>query len=159
MASRRALLALFVLVALGCDGPTTPDAGPGCTPGSAGCACAEGDVCELGLVCTEGLCERTREATLTVTDPAARSCEILVIESGTEVRGALFPTGVEGTWIREAPRSAVVFHATADAPLPSTVATIAYTDEAGASLVSARGRCFDARGQLLSGAAPRLELQ
>lgn len=135
---------LFALAA--CDGapPEEPDAGR-CTPGSAGCACLAESRCEGSLVCDMGLCRAASTRELVVRDARARSCEVVLVEGGTEVLGVEFGSGVRGTFIREAPRTALTFFRESDAAFATGAVRVLNTEALG-SINLRRARCFDRDG-------------
>jgi hypothetical protein len=105
-------------------------------------------------------CQRPDALDLAVSDPAARSCELLVRESGTRVVGADFGPAVTGVHLREGSRSAVSFFANQDDAIPSgdislqVVALSAGAASAGVEIVTAR--CFDRDGRELADATVRI---
>ncbi len=141
----RISILLTAALAAGCAGaPSTPDGGA-CTAGTAGCACLPDDRCTGGLVCDTGLCRDADRRELVVRDGRARSCEVVLVENGTEVVGVDFGAGVRGTFIREAPRTAVTFLRDADAAFGAGAVTVRSTDALG-TVGLRRGRCFDRDG-------------
>jgi hypothetical protein len=139
-----------IAAATGCDGPAaTPDAG--CSPGNAGCACIEGNLCQGGLTCDMGLCRGVVGIELIVDDAAARACEVVVVEEGTEVLGVDFSPGTTGTSIHEAPRTAITFHRDDDTAFAAGAITVRRTDGTAPSLSLRHARCFDRDGNALGG--------
>jgi hypothetical protein len=145
----------LALAVAGCDGaPATPDAG--CTPGTAGCACLEGSICQGGLVCDLGICQGVDAIEIEVTDVNARSCEVVVEESGgAEVLGVDFTSGTLGTHVHESPRTAVTFTRQTDTAFEAGSVQVRRTEGAG-TLALRRARCFDRDGNVLSGEPLRL---
>lgn len=144
-----------VLLLAACDGPDhAADAG-GCAPGAADCACLPTGDCHAGLTCDDGLCRGQEGVSLVVTDPAARSCEAIVVEDATRIFGVDFGDGVSGTHVREAPRTAVAFHRTTDGAFAAGAATVRRAT--GGTLSLRRARCFDREGRPLEGEPLRLE--
>lgn len=151
------VLCVFIALASACGEPEpSPDAGT-CAPGSAGCACLEGAMCADGLVCDNGLCRMVARAELTVTNPAARSCEVVLVEAGTEVLGVDFAEGNLGTHEREAPRTSVAFTRQSDTAFAGGSVTVRRSDGMGGSVTLTRARCFDKDGNALTGDTLRLE--
>lgn len=153
--SRSLLVCFFAFVACGDDDAPPPrrDAGPmACTPGREGCACLEGAMCMGDLMCDNGMCRGQTRSGLTVTDPMARSCELLLVELGGEVLGVDYGTGVRGTHLREAPRNALAFHRTTDSAFEATSVMVRMAT-GGAPLTPRLEavRCFDARGNPVAG--------
>ncbi len=141
-------LSFLLMVAAGACGDDDSTDGM-CTPGERDCACIEGVTCNGSLVCSDGLCVDVDTSGLNVSDPAARSCEVIVVEDNIEVVNVTFGEGVEGTFIREAPRVAVTFHKTDDSSFGSGTASV-LTTGAG-SLDLRRATCFDTNGAALGG--------
>ena len=138
-----------------CGGGDAPSDAGASTPGASQSACTVAGDCSEGLTCDDGLCRAQHQARLSVADPLARSCEVIVLEEGTEVFGAEMGDGVRGTHVREAPRTAIAFYRDADAPFPSTPVLVNHSG--GGSLGLRRARCFDREGHPLTGDALRLE--
>lgn len=148
-------LVVVLSLSSACDGgPVSPDGGA-CTPGAADCACLPTGDCHAGLTCDDGLCRRQEGVSLVVTDPAARSCEAIVVEDATEIFGVDFGDAVSGTHVREAPRTAVAFHRTTDVEFETGAATVRHAS--GGTLRLRRARCFDRDGRPLDGEPLRLE--
>ena len=135
--------ALITLALSACE--TAP---PECTAGAESCPCESGSVCDEGLVCMEGICEAPRELTLSVGDPAARACEVLLRDGDAEVASVRF-YGPSGAHVREAPLTSLSFAAASDAPIGASVSLQVLGE--GAPTVE-RARCFDAEGRELAGA-------
>jgi hypothetical protein len=141
--------ALLALALAACDGPAPPpDAG--CTPGNAGCACLEGELCNGGLACDTGICRSVDRRTIDVVDESARSCELVLVEDGTEVLGIEAGENVVGTSIHEAPRTAITFYRSDDTAFAPGAITVLTTDGLG-RLTPRRARCFDRDGAELTG--------
>ena len=155
--SRSLLAALALLAVAGCgdDDADTPDAGT-CAPGSAGCACLEGSMCAMGLMCDTGLCRAVDVIALEVGDANARSCEVVIVEDRTQLLAVDFAAGTRGTFVREAPRTAVTFTRETDTAFDDRAITIRRTEAAGASLTLERGRCFDREGNAIAGSPLRV---
>lgn len=149
--------ALVAALTMGCGGGNNPDDAGVCDPGTIGCACIEGSICSGEAMCSEGLCVGVDASGLTIQDPAARSCEVVLFETGTEVLAVTFADGVQGTFVREAPRTAVTFHRTSDAAFDASSVTVQEASGAGGSVELRRARCFDREGAPLTGDALRLE--
>lgn len=145
----------FALVA--CGGGSGDD--PACD-GELGCTCSPAQTCGDGLTCVDQQCQRPDTLELAVSDPAARSCELLVRETGTRVVGAEFGPAVTGVHLREGDRSALSLFANQDDAIPSgdislqVVAPSAGAASAGVEIVTAR--CFDREGHELAGATVRI---
>ncbi len=150
-----AALALFAVAGCGDDDADTPDAGS-CAPGSAGCACLEGSMCAMGLMCDTGLCRAVDVITLDVGDANARSCEVVIVEDRTRLLAVDFAAGTRGTFVREAPRTAVTFTRETDTPFDDRAITIRRSEGTGASLTLQRGRCFDKNGNEIAGMTLRV---
>jgi hypothetical protein len=79
-------LAGCLLAVLGaCGKPSTTEGANACSVGSAGCACAPELACDDGLVCDEGSCHGAAVVGLSISDPNARACEVLLVETGAHV--------------------------------------------------------------------------
>ncbi len=109
----------------------TPNNAPNnnnCTPGEPGCGVAG-----------------------QVSDPAARSCEVVLRETGATIQGATFGEGVTGQVRRQAPNVAVAFVRNADAPFEG--APVALQVDGAADGFTVRSvTCFDNTGAALAGA-------
>jgi hypothetical protein len=147
----------LVFALVGCGGGSGDD--PSCD-GELGCVCSPAQTCDDGLACVDQQCQRPDALDLAVSDPTARSCELLVRESGTRVVGADFGAAVTGVHLREGDRSAVSFFASKDDAIPSgaislqVVSPSAGAASAGVEIVTAR--CFDRDGRELAGATVRI---
>jgi hypothetical protein len=140
-------LAVLAFTAAACSHPAPTE----CTDGAAGCACHVDDTCDDGLSCdlTSHQCEATHGVELPAIDPAARSCEVLLEDSGARVVRADFAASVQGETVRQAPRTAVTFYAAGDHSIARDAVQIELT---GAGTMSvARARCFDRDGHALPG--------
>jgi hypothetical protein len=147
---RTLLVLLAALLLTACPGVKS------CPPGSNACACTE-NVCDTGLVCLpNNTCGAAVAAGLGVSDAAARGCEVLLTEqAGTTVAAVIFGDGVVGTFVREAPKVAVSFVASADAQLPAAGISLALSGPASGLVVS-KAACVDAKGAKLPAASVSL---
>lgn len=137
---RAFLVLVLAVVGAGCD-PTVE-----CEPGAEGCACAPPSRCDDGLVCSDGTCAAPEEVVLTV--PAqARACEVLLRDTSGRVAGARFAEGVTGAHVREAPRTALSFASSSDAPIGAV--RVSVLGDSGAFSVES-SRCFDASGSAIT---------
>lgn len=125
--------------------------GPTCEPGSLSCACKENDVCDDALVCGgDKKCATPTLATVTISAPTARGCELVLDErAGTTVAAVRFKGGAEGTWLRQAPRVAVTFVAGGDSPVSGQVELGLVGPASGVSV--AKAGCVDVDGQRIAG--------
>src|SRR4051812_7310457 len=138
------------------DNPQAPDAASdGCTAGSNACACRAGNTCDTGLVCKTGLCIGATKAGLTVSDPMARGCEVLLLEKDSTVASITFDATVKGTFVREAPKVAVSFVSAGDTAIGAGSIQLALAGASGAGSVSGvtvqTVSCVDAKAAALSG--------
>ena len=157
--SKRLAVSMLVLAGglAGCDSPpATPDGGGMCAPGTAGCACIDGTMCQGGLVCELGLCAGVDTIEIDVTDANARACEVVLVEEATEVLGVDFSAGSLGTHVHESPRTAVTFSRETDTAFAAGSVLVRRTEGASAALRLTRGRCFDRDGNVLAGEPLRL---
>lgn len=119
-----------------------------CAPGDADCACLAGSRCADGLVCTDGnVCERPRTEGLPAIDPAARSCEVLLEESGAQVSGVRFGGSVVGEFVRQAPKTALAFHARGDTAMAGLDVGVEVAGDGAFTIASAH--CFDRQGRVV----------
>lgn len=133
------------LLAAGCScGPKE------CKAGTSGCACTAGSTCDPGLLCGAAhTCGPGTLGGLTVSDAAARGCEVLLTEqAGTTVGAVTFQGGVVGTWVREAPRVAITFVAPGDSALPGDGVQLGLVGPT-AGLTLTKASCVDAVGKKL----------
>ncbi len=143
----RLLLLSLALVVSACD------CGKPCTPGAKDCACKEASVCDDGLLCGEmNKCVSPTTVAVQVSDANARGCEVLLTETaGSTVADVTFAKGVQGAFVREAPKVAFSFVAPADARLPAESIGVAITGPATGITVS-KVSCVDSAGQKLANA-------
>lgn len=127
---------------------------PPCTPGSKDCTCKEASVCDDGLTCGEGnKCLAPMTVGVQVNDPNARGCEVLLTESaGSTITDVSFTKGVQGAFVREAPRVAFSFVAPADARLPADGLGVAVAGPSSGITVS-KVTCVDSGGARLPNAS------
>lgn len=148
MSSRFAVVMMmwFSLVVSACT------CGSPCTPGAKDCTCKEASVCDEGLVCGDNKCVAPTTAGVQVSDANARGCEVLLTESaGNTVTEVTFSNGVEGAFVREAPRVAFSFVAPTDARLPSAGVGVSIAGAPSGITVS-KVSCVDSAGQKLANA-------
>lgn len=138
---------LLLLAASACTCGTT------CTPGAKDCACKEANVCDEGLVCGDmNKCTSPTTVAVQVSDAKARGCEVLLTESaGSTVADVSFTKGVQGAFVREAPRVAFSFVAPANDRLPAEGVGVAIAGPASGVTVT-KATCVDSTGQKLAGA-------
>jgi len=94
---------------------------------------------------------------LSVSDERARGCEVLLEDHGAPVVEVAFESGVKGTQVREAPRTAVVFIAEQDAPIAAGAVEVRFADEGKGAPSIEVVHCTDADGAPLSEA--KVEIQ
>lgn len=152
---RWALLALLSSAALGCDDTSE---NPECTPGKASCECTDDGGCDDGLTCEAGVCQAWATTTLTVGDKAARACDVLLEEKGgATIKQVRFDDSVKGTFVREAPRTAVSFVATSDAPIGGGVVIVEMLGGDGSGVTVVKSECAGADGAPISGVSVELK--
>lgn len=121
-----------------------------CTPGSKDCACKASNVCDEGLTCTANKCVGGATAGFVVSDPKARGCELVLTEAaGTSVSKVSFKNGVKGSFVKEAPRTAVAFVTETDTTIPTGGVEVALSGDAQGVTVSAVS-CVDSAGVKLA---------
>lgn len=147
MLKHLALLTSLTLALAACD------CGKPCTPGAKDCACKEASVCDDALVCGEmNKCVAPTTVGVQVSDANARGCEVLLTEAaGSTVADVTFSKGVQGAFVREAPKVAFSFVAPADARLPAESIGVAITGPASGVTVS-KVSCVDSAGAKLANA-------
>lgn len=129
----RALLLLSLAVFSSCSCGPTPcvDGDPACTP--------------MTLV------------GVTVSDPTARGCEVLLTEQpGTRVERGTFTQGVVGTSLREAPRVALTFVVSGDTAFPNGSVQLALSAGALSGVTVTQATCVDLAGARLPNATVSL---
>lgn len=143
----RLVVACLALVVSACD------CGKPCTPGAKDCACKEASACDDGLLCGEmNKCVSPTTVAVQVSDANARGCEVLLTEAaGSTVADVTFTKGVQGAFVREAPKVAFSFVAPTDARLPAESIGVAITGPATGITVS-KVSCVDSAGQKLANA-------
>lgn len=143
---KTALLLLLSIVVSACT------CGNPCTPGAKDCTCKEASVCDDGLVCGDNKCTSPTAAGVQVSDANARGCEVLLTESaGNTITDVTFSNGVQGAFVREAPRVAFSFVAPTDGRLPSGGVGVSIAGAATGITVS-KVSCVDSAGQKLANA-------
>lgn len=137
------LLGALTLSGCAC-GPTE------CTPGANACACKPDSTCDANLVCgPANTCVPPVTAGIAVDDAAARGCELLLTEApGTTVASVTFKGGVQGTWIRQAPKVAVSFVAGGDSALGNNV-ELGLVGAGAAGVTVSKATCVDRLGARL----------
>jgi hypothetical protein len=99
-------------------------------------------------VCEEGTCVAAKGAALRV-DAAARGCEVLLEDTdAVKIASAQFSGVARGSYLRRAPRTAVSFIATSDAPIGSGDARVLFAGEGQPKLLESD--CVGADGKKLS---------
>ncbi len=133
----------FTLAACTCGTP--------CAPGTKDCPCKAASVCDDALLCTgANTCVAPTTATVQVAEAAARGCEVVLTESeGSRVASVSFKGGVQGAFVREAPRVAVTFVAGSDARIPGDGVEVALSGPASGLTIS-KASCVDSAGVKLS---------
>ena len=141
-----ALVFFLLLAASACT------CGNPCTPGAKDCTCKEANVCNDGLVCGDNKCISPTTAGVQVSDVNARGCEVLLTEStGNTVTDVTFSNGVQGAFVREAPRVAFSFVAPTDGRLPSGGVGVSIAG-APTGITVSKVTCVDSAGQKLANA-------
>jgi hypothetical protein len=102
-------------------------------------------------LCDEGTCKGEGAAGLSVSDPHARACEVLLIDRGAHVLDVTFAADVVGTQVREAPNTALSFVSASDAPIPSGAVEVKFAQGEGAIPEVSVVQCSDAQGAPLAG--------
>lgn len=154
-------LALMGLSACGGCGPeenntnNEPDM-TACTAGEVGCACTAESTCGAGAVCTDGMCVGATVSGLTVESADARSCEILLEETGAQIKAATYLEGVQGAMRRKAPRVAIAMMRDGDEAFPAGAASLTIDGETSGVRVDSV-RCFDGAGAEIQGASVTLQ--
>ncbi|MBL8952705.1 MAG: hypothetical protein JNK82_18135 [Myxococcaceae bacterium] len=143
-----ACLATFAVLAL-----SSCSCSQSCSAGQPTCACRDGSQCDDGAVCgADNVCVAPTLSGISVSDPKARGCEVLLTEAaGTSIAFGKFQSGVVGTSVHEAPRTALAFVAPNDQALPSDGVQVALTKGTAAGLTVAQATCVDAAGARLDG--------
>jgi hypothetical protein len=146
-------LALVIGAIAACGGG---EHGADCTPGQSACVCRPSDQCDDGLACVDGRCAAASEVAVTVSDPAARSCEALLDEHAAHIVGVRFAPSVTGTHLREAPNSAVAFFVKGDTAIAGDAVTLRVVADATTAIEVRQARCFGRAGELLANATVRV---
>lgn len=142
---RRVSFLMSMVGVLGCGSSITP-----CEKGASACACAEGAVCDDGLACDEvsRTCLPPRIALLPAIDARARSCELLLEDTSAHIANVRFDDTLRGEQVREAPRTALAFHALSDIPIDAASVELELLGEGTFRI--ARAQCFDQDGQAIA---------
>lgn len=105
--------------------------------------------CDEGLVCSDLLC--APGSVTGVSFPAgARACEVLVEEMAGALGDVRFATGIDGTFVREAPQVAITVMQQVDEDFPAGAVEVVAT--ADASLEVRSSSCVDTAGAPMPGA-------
>jgi hypothetical protein len=122
-----------------------------CTAGAATCACKPDSTCDANLVCgPANTCVPPVTAGIAVDDASARGCEVLLAEAGgTTVASVTFKGGVQGTWIRQAPKVAVSFVAGGDSALGGNV-ELGLVGGGASGVTVTKASCVDRLGARLT---------
>lgn len=145
-----AVFALVTLSACNCGKPP-------CSPGALSCPCNSDNSCNDGLICSDATCAAPTLAVVHVSDGAARGCEVVFAENtSTRFASASFKNGVEGQFVREAPKVGMSFVAGADKSINDGSVQVALVgDASGLSVVKAS--CVDAAGHRISGSTVTIQ--
>lgn len=139
------VVAAFISIVMSACSCGTP-----CTPGAKDCACKEANVCDEGLACSEAKCVAPTTAGVQVSDVNARGCELVLTESaGNIISDITFKSGVQGAYVREAPKVAVAFVAPADGRMPVDGIAVSIAGDP-AQVTPSKVSCVDGAGQKLS---------
>ncbi len=152
MTSRPIPLAVLPLLLIASHfGAACDDAADVCAAGKEGCSCSAASTCDPGLVCdaSSGGCVRPRTLSLPAIDAAARSCELLLSDDGSRVVRPRAEGSVRVEHVREAPRTAIAFHATSDAPIGRDAVRVEVLGDGDFRIVNAQ--CFDRDGEPIEG--------
>jgi hypothetical protein len=123
-----------------------------CVAGNAGCPCLEDDACSSeDLTCMAGTCQGTFDVGVTVSNKNARGCDVLVTEQGSRVADATFGETVKGTFVREAPKVALSFISTSDAPIDGNGIQLQLIGAGSDGLQVESVECADRAGKPLEG--------
>jgi hypothetical protein len=93
---------------------------------------------------------------LEISDPAARSCELVVSGPHGAIDSVTFAEGVTGEFIDHGTRVGVAFFRTADEPIEAGSVELQVEEGAFDALLVAASNCFDAQGRLIEGATVAL---
>ncbi len=126
-----------------------PDTPP-CPAGTAGCPCDTGNRCDDGLVCEADTCEEAQAGGFRVSDPNARSCEVLLQETTARITGIEFGAGVQGAMERRAPKVALSFLREADGGFETGSVTLQLEGPSDGYAVR-NARCFNNQGEPIDG--------
>jgi hypothetical protein len=128
------------------------DGGPNCTPGALNCGCNDGNTCNDGLVCLEAKCQTPPPpgTGLSVTDAAARGCDVLFEEIGGPVDKVTFANGVTGQFARRDGHAAVSFVA-GGMGAAATIQLHGGVTAGAQTLRYLKSTCYDQNGKALQG--------
>lgn len=153
----RALLLIGLTAALFACGDDDDASSNMCVAGNAGCPCLEDDTCKGELACMAGTCQGTFDVGITVSDKNARGCDVLVTEQGSRVADATFGETVKGTFVREAPKVALSFISTSDAPIDGKGIQLQLVGADSDGLQVESVECADRTGKPLKGVTVALK--
>ena len=148
--SRVLQMGVFALLS-SCGGGAGHSSEAECKVGTVGCACGPSSHCNEGLLCDEGTCHGEGAVGLSISDPRARACEVLLVDKGAHVLDVAFEADVQGTHVREAPNTALSFISRSDAPVPSGAVQVKFAEGKGAAPEVSVVHCSDAQGAPLAG--------
>jgi len=123
-----------------------------CVPGSALCACAAGETCNDGLTCERGFCRSPDSVGLSISNPAARACDLLLEESEAPLDEVTFGEAVIGRHLRRGRRVALSFIQREDAAFPGELMRLRFERREPEEAIEprlVRGVCYDRLGRAL----------
>ena len=149
------LLVLATLALSACGKSTTTD-----TPAAADAATSAQDVTSAPDVTsgsdTSDVADPGVKNGITIGDPNARGCEILLTEGTARIESVTFDATVVGTFIREAPKVAISVVAAKDAPLAAGAIQLVVKGDV-AQIKVKKVSCVDGKAATLTSTAISLK--
>lgn len=144
------IIVFLQALSIGCGS----DQGRSCPAGTPGCACGEDGSCDQGLVCVDDVCTGESRVGLSVSSAQARSCEVLLVESGEggEIVGVLADDAVKAAHVRRGKNSAVTFISNTDDRIGSGSVQLRVAGSEKGGVDVRKSSCADKEGKPIEAA-------
>ncbi len=125
-----------------------------CPAGAPGCPCREDGSCDQGLACGDNVCSGESRVGLAVSSAQARSCEVLLVQSGegAEIVGVLADDAVKAAHVRRGESSAVTFISKTDERIDSGSVQLRVAGSEKGGIEVRKSSCADKEGRAIEGA-------
>lgn len=150
MTQPKVLFALLLVIAVGAVGGCHKSSQ--CVAGQSGCGCMAG-MCESGLACMNNQCQGEERVDLTISDKAARACEVLLLEKAGTIGSVGFASAVTGKWIRQGDKVSTAFVANGDSSIGAGAVHVGVAGaDPKAVFEIVKTHCYDKQGAELASA-------